>query len=74
MIRKASFIFLLLSGYSFSAFSQKIIGETTVTARMRVIVDNDFGGDPDGLFQLTHLLLSPSVEIRAITPLISMTN
>ena len=66
MIRKASFIFLLLSGYSFSAFSQKIIGETTVTARMRVIVDNDFGGDPDGLFQLTHLLLSPSVEIRAI--------
>jgi inosine-uridine nucleoside N-ribohydrolase len=33
---------------------------------MRVIVDNDFSGDPDGLFQLTHLLLSPSVEIRAI--------
>ena len=34
--------------------------------RMRVIIDNDFSGDPDGLFQLAHLLLSPSVEIRAI--------
>ncbi len=33
---------------------------------MRVIIDNDFSGDPDGLFQLVHLLLSPSVEIRAI--------
>lgn len=34
--------------------------------RMRVIVDNDFSGDPDGLFQLAHLLLSPSVEVRGI--------
>ncbi|QNF35801.1 nucleoside hydrolase [Adhaeribacter swui] len=42
------------------------MGRTTVTPRMRVIVDNDFSGDPDGLFQLAHLLLSPSVEIRAI--------
>lgn len=33
---------------------------------MRVIIDNDFSGDPDGLFQLTHLLLSPSVETRGI--------
>lgn len=36
------------------------------TSRMRVIVDNDFGGDPDGLFQLVHQVLSPSAEIRAI--------
>lgn len=41
-------------------------GSTVVTPRMRVIVDNDFSGDPDGLFQLVHLLLSPSVEVRAI--------
>lgn len=34
--------------------------------RMRVIVDNDFGGDPDGLFQLAHHLLSPSVDIALI--------
>ncbi|MCD5314882.1 nucleoside hydrolase [Kineosporia babensis] len=31
--------------------------------RARVIVDNDFSGDPDDLFQLAHHLLSPSVEI-----------
>jgi inosine-uridine nucleoside N-ribohydrolase len=37
-----------------------------VTARARVIIDNDFGGDPDGLFQLAHHLLSPAVEIRGI--------
>jgi len=35
-------------------------------ARLRVIVDNDFAGDPDDLFQLAHHLLSPSVEIRGI--------
>lgn len=35
-------------------------------ARARVIIDNDFGGDPDGLFQLAHHLLSPSIEVRGI--------
>ena len=34
--------------------------------RIRVIVDNDFGGDPDGLFLLAHLLLSPSADVRGI--------
>ncbi|MHA4846800.1 nucleoside hydrolase [Flavitalea antarctica] len=33
---------------------------------MRVIVDNDFSGDPDGLFQLAHIMLSPSVDVRGI--------
>ncbi|SLK11912.1 nucleoside hydrolase [Novosphingobium mathurense] len=32
-------------------------------AMARVILDNDFAGDPDGLFQLAHHLLSPSVII-----------
>lgn len=32
----------------------------------RVIVDNDFAGDPDGLFQLAHHLLCRSVEIPLI--------
>ncbi|MDO4260146.1 MAG: nucleoside hydrolase [Actinomycetaceae bacterium] len=32
----------------------------------RVIVDNDFAGDPDDLYQLVHHLLSPSVEIVGI--------
>ena len=34
--------------------------------RARVILDNDFMGDPDDLFQLVHHLLSPSVEIPLI--------
>jgi inosine-uridine nucleoside N-ribohydrolase len=34
--------------------------------RARVIIDNDFSGDPDDLFQLVHHLLSPTVEIRAV--------
>lgn len=34
--------------------------------RARVVVDNDFAGDPDGLFQLAHHVLSSSVEIRAV--------
>jgi purine nucleosidase len=34
--------------------------------RMRTIIDNDFGGDPDGLVQLAHHALSPSVEIPLI--------
>ena len=32
----------------------------------RVILDNDFAGDPDGLFQLAHHLLCRSVSIRLI--------
>lgn len=54
-------------------YSQKTAGNASpifsselVQPRMRIIIDNDFGGDPDGLFELVHHLLSPSVEIRAI--------
>ncbi len=40
----------------------------TVSAqeRMRVVIDNDFAGDPDGLFALAQLVASPSVDVRAI--------
>ncbi len=34
--------------------------------RTRVIIDNDFCGDPDGLFQLVHHLLSKTTDIRGI--------
>lgn len=34
--------------------------------RMRVIIDNDFAGDPDGLFALAQIVESPSVDVRAI--------
>src|SRR5215203_5895404 len=33
---------------------------------VRVIIDNDFAGDPDGLVQLAHHLLSESVEVVGI--------
>jgi purine nucleosidase len=32
----------------------------------RIIIDNDFAGDPDGAIQLVHHLLSPTVQIRAV--------
>ncbi|WP_240625896.1 nucleoside hydrolase [Spirosoma pollinicola] len=56
---------ILILGTSFAALAQSK-GLAAVEPRMRVIVDNDFSGDPDGLFQLAHLLMSPSVDIRAI--------
>src|SRR4051794_4145585 len=34
--------------------------------RYRLISDNDYSGDPDGLFQLVHVLLSPSLDVRAV--------
>lgn len=34
--------------------------------RARLIIDNDFSGDPDDLYQLVHHLLSPTVDIRAV--------
>jgi len=37
-----------------------------VKPRARIIIDNDFCGDPDGLYQLVQHILSPSVEIKAI--------
>ncbi|TFC22990.1 nucleoside hydrolase [Cryobacterium glucosi] len=40
--------------------------QRVVRPRARVIIDNDFSGDPDGLVQLADHVLSPSVEIRAI--------
>jgi inosine-uridine nucleoside N-ribohydrolase len=66
MIKNVFFLILFLFGYSSFCAGQKVTGSATVIPRIRVIIDNDFSGDPDGLFQLTHLLLSPSVEIRAI--------
>ena len=37
-----------------------------MSARARVIVDNDFAGDPDGLFQLAHHVLCTSVEVALV--------
>jgi purine nucleosidase len=38
-----------------------------LSARCRVIVDNDLSGDPDGLVGLAHHLLSPTNRVVAVT-------
>ena len=63
------YVVLLIGSQSIlTCFAQEGLEElnSMVKPRMRVIIDNDLGGDPDGLFQLAHHLLSPSVEIRGI--------
>ncbi len=49
-----------------SCLGTELAAAPVIARRARVIIDNDFGGDPDGLFQLAHHLLSPSVEVRGI--------
>lgn len=39
---------------------------SSIKPRYRVITDNDYSGDPDGLVQLAHELLSPSTETVAV--------
>lgn len=69
-MRKLSLLLIFFCFLTTILFAQKdpskIFADSIVTPRMRVIIDNDFGGDPDGLFELVHHLLSPSVEIRGI--------
>jgi inosine-uridine nucleoside N-ribohydrolase len=37
-----------------------------IEPRQRIICDNDYGGDPDGLVQLAHHLLCPGVQVRCV--------
>lgn len=59
-------LFLVISSFGFSQQTRLEELNSLVKPRMRVIIDNDLGGDPDGLFQLAHHLMSPSVEIKGI--------
>lgn len=43
-----------------------VTGTAGAQERMRVVIDNDFAGDADGLFALAQLMRSPSVDVRAI--------
>jgi hypothetical protein len=54
------------SAFAAAGLSLSAGANASVTPRFRVIIDNDFSGDPDGLFQLAHHLLSPSVTIPLI--------
>lgn len=55
-------------GFLLAAFTLSVATAlgAPVKPRARIIVDNDFGGDPDGLFQLAQHVLSPSVEVRGV--------
>lgn len=66
MQKITSLLCLLLWAGPYLSQGQPGSGNIALAPRMRVIVDNDFSGDPDGLFALVHLLLSPSIEVRAI--------
>ncbi len=59
-------VFLLSTSLLAQKNTSSLFPDSLVNPRMRIIIDNDFSGDPDGLFQLVHHLLSPSVEIRGI--------
>ena len=57
---------ILLNSLFMYAQNDSAYYKNTVNPRVRIIIDNDFGGDPDGLFQLAHHILSPSVKIAGI--------
>jgi hypothetical protein len=59
---------LLKGGAALAAALPATVWSTTSPRRpiARVIIDNDFAGDPDGLYQLAHHLLCGSVDIPLI--------
>jgi len=67
-IMKKHFIVIVLAFlWMGSLLNAQTVGEPFTTGkRYSVIIDNDFMGDPDGLFQLAHHVLSPSCDIKGI--------
>ena len=59
-------VFIFVVGARSMAQEQLSVLRDIAKPRMRVIIDNDLGGDPDGLFQLAHHLMSPSVDVRGV--------
>lgn len=56
----------LASAGALPALANPAPGEGSQRSTVRVIVDNDFGGDPDGLFLLAQLALSRSVALPLV--------
>jgi hypothetical protein len=54
--------------WRFTYYGELLMGtsERRPRTRVRVIIDNDFSGDPDDLFQLAHHVLSLSVHIPLV--------
>lgn len=60
---------VVLSGAALAAFAGTANAQRLIPQRpsRRVIVDNDFAGDPDGLIALAHQLLAPKARTVLIT-------
>lgn len=58
--------FLAVAGATLAAVSAQVSLAGSARPRQRVIIDNDFAGDPDGLYQTAHHLLCPSVDVRML--------
>ena len=66
-MRKLAMMFGLAAMFLASSLQAQNSNEPFTTGkRYSVIIDNDFMGDPDGLFQLAHHILSPSCDIKGI--------
>lgn len=59
-------LIILLIGSGIQAQKLPTNTQEIIDTRARVIIVNDFGGDPDGLFHLAHQLMSPTTEVKAI--------
>lgn len=59
-------LLILLIGLVTGVLSVEAAQPYTPLKKEKVVVDNDFCGDPDGLVQLVHQLLCPTCDIQAI--------
>ncbi len=60
----------VLAGEPAAAGTQPRPGRSIPQQKLaRIIVDNDFAGDPDGLVALAHQLLSPTTQVTLVTSL-----
>lgn len=59
-------LFMGSAGMAALGLSVGVAAAPARPALARVILDNDFAGDPDGLFQLAHHVLCPSLKIPLI--------
>lgn len=62
-IKILGFLFLL---FSIPAFAQQMGGKMARPTKVKVVIDNDFCGDPDGLVQLAHQLMCTTCDVRGI--------
>src|SRR3712207_2480184 len=63
---KNTLVFAMLVGCVLTISAKSNAASAAKNTKVKVVIDNDFCGDPDGLFQLAHQLLCKTTDIRAI--------